>query len=147
MNTNYTGEDDGVTTLYYTLPGSPVLNNKIDLAYNYINANEYWFVRLIYIGTQWDLFLNSRTGGSNAVQISASNIGTTNAIRVIRRGNVHRLYTRNTSGVWTKRGADITNALHTGVVTARIETAGTWTLSQLTAAPSTDNAYAVLDEV
>lgn len=147
INTSYVGEDDGVTTLYYTLPGAPALNDRVEFSYNYTSADDRWRITLIWDGSQWNIALYSIISTVTTAQITVNNIGSTNAIRIIRRGNTHRLYTRNTSNVWTKRGADISNAAHVGVATTRIFTAGTWTLATLTAAPSTDAAYAVLDEV
>lgn len=116
--------------LRYTLPGSPVAGTQLWLLPRISDfaAGNYWAGVLEYTGSQWNITLFSVAAHSRTSRIAATNIGTTNGIRINFNGDSLSLYTTaNDFGGVTQRGTTITNstystatavnALHTSDVT------------------------------
>lgn len=119
------------TDFFYTLPGSPVEGDQIWLMPRVSDfaAGNYWLAWLRWTGSQWDINLYSVATHTRTSRIAATNIGTTNGIRVNANGDSWSLFTTADGGSnWTQRGSTITNAtyqtatgvnvLHTSSVTA-----------------------------
>lgn len=104
------------TRLLYTLPGTPGADFAIMLfaRVSDFGAGNYWEAWLRYTsGTQWDINLYLVTGFTRANKASATNIGTTNGVRILANGSSLKLYTTANGGAdWTQRGGDVTDATY-----------------------------------
>jgi hypothetical protein len=102
-------------SFFYTLPASPVNGDQVwvlprisDFA-----TGNYWKARLIYTGSQWNINLYSVALHVDTSVASATNIGTTNGIRVTMDGDQVSLFTTVNSGAgWTQRDTTKTSALY-----------------------------------
>ncbi len=141
------GEANGITDLYFNLPGSPSANLvAAELRYRRQDATNYWsaYIKRNAGNTAWDFLLDSVSAGTPTNRITVTGVGTPDAIRVIHDGNLHDCYTKATT-TWSKRGSQVNNAAlaaQTGV--NPIAGAGT-TLTQLDVWPRASSVYAELD--
>jgi hypothetical protein len=102
----YTAVADALHEIAFTLPGSPVNGDKIELRYRVADANNYWTAYVKYNGATWDLFLDSVSSGTPTNRITVNSVGAPDKIRVSANGTKHDLWTR-ASGNWTKRGSQV----------------------------------------
>ena len=108
---------------FYTLPVTPVAGTQVWVMpriSDFANGN-YWVALLSYTGSQWDITLYSVAAFSLTSVASATNISTTNGIRIDMNGNSIKLFTTANGGTnWTQRDTTKTNSTYnaaTGVNT------------------------------
>ncbi len=141
------GEANGISDLYFTLPGSPSGDQiGAQLDYRRQDASNYWsaYIKRNAGNTAWNVYLDSISGGTPTNRITVTGVGTPDTLRVIHDGNNHDLYTKAVS-TWTKRGSQVVNAAlaaQSGV--NPIAGAGT-TLTQLDVWSRTSSVYVELD--
>ncbi|MFN8530185.1 MAG: hypothetical protein U0670_16420 [Anaerolineae bacterium] len=102
---------DGVHTFSFTLPGSPVAGQRIELRYRQQDDQNYWAAALVRnnANTAWDFRLDSVSAGVVTNRISVTGVGTPDSLRVITAGSTHTAYT-GSSGAFTQRGSPVTVA-------------------------------------
>lgn len=111
LNTQQTSKADGIHYVWYAVPISPVIGTSFHIIYrisdgNTIGSMEHWDAYVEYDGSQWNIRLDSVTGGTPTNRIGVAGIGSTNGIKVEVDGTIHTLYTTNNGGVvWTLRGS------------------------------------------
>lgn len=101
----------------FTLPASPVVGQRIDLWYRMPAGAPYvdgWVCYLQYSGTQWQLLVNRYTTGTPTAVVTAIDVGTPNALRVVVSGDEHRFYTGTAgiNGAFTQRSTAQTSTVH-----------------------------------
>lgn len=110
---DYSGAADILCDLTgITLPGSPSGGQvAVELRYNKLDASNYNWQRLQYNGgtLAWDMLIGITAAGSPTTLATVAGVGTPDTMRVIHTGSLHDSYSA-ASDVWTKRGAQITNA-------------------------------------
>jgi hypothetical protein len=78
------------------------------------SSGNYWLALLVYTGGQWNITLYSVASHTRTSRTSASNIGTTNGVRINMNGNSISLYTTTDAFTTapTQRGSTVTNSLY-----------------------------------
>jgi hypothetical protein len=144
--TNFTGDADGIHDLTFTGPGSPALNDKIELRFNVTDANNYNTAYLIRTAVpDWTFNMDTVLAGTPTNRISVTGIVTLpTAIRVIGNGSLRDCYTLSGT-TWTKRGSqsNVSNQ-NTSTLTNVTFTAGQFTPSVLDSFPRSSSAYSAL---
>ena len=105
----------------FTLPGSPVVGQRIELWYRLPAGEPYndgWVAYLEYNGSEWQFILDRYSSAVHTEVIAAVNAGTPNVLRVMTNGNQHIGFTgvAGINGGYTQRGATQTNATHNTAV-------------------------------
>lgn len=147
-DTPATGEANGISDLFFTLPAGSANLIAVELRYRRQDATNYWtaYIKRNAGNTAWDLYLDSVAAGTPTNRLTVTGVGTPDCIRVIHDGSNHDCYTRATT-TWTKRGGQVVNAaLAAQPGVDPIAGAGT-TLSQLDVWARTSTLYNVLDQV
>lgn len=106
---------DGTYNYYYTLPVTPVKGTQywVHGRISDFAVGNYWVAELVYSGTQWDITLYSVTTFTKTSRASATNIGTTNGIRIVFSGTSISLWTTaDNGGAWTQRDTTKTNSTY-----------------------------------
>lgn len=115
LNTQLTAPSANMQiTQHYTLPASPRAADTVWLMprISDFTAGNYWLAWLRYTGSQWDINLYSVATHTRTSRIAATNIGSTNGIRVNVLGDNWALQTTTDGGeTWTTRGTH-TNSLY-----------------------------------
>ena len=123
----------------YTLPASPVAGDSFWLVgrISSFSSGNYWLVYLDYTGTQWNVTLYSVASHTRTSQKSATNVGTTNALRFYANGTTIRIYTSSNSGTnWTQRDTDLTSATYQTATDYNVLAGSQFTLGALSATVS-----------
>lgn len=110
-------------TQFFTLPVTPLEGDSLWVMpriSNFANGN-YWLAFLTYTGSQWNITLFSVAAFVRTSRATATNIGTTNGLRINLNGTSIILETTADGGSnWTQRGTTVTNSTYqtaTGVNT------------------------------
>ncbi len=126
--------------LFYTLPETPLDGEAIwfmprvsDLA-----AGQYWLAAVYWTGAQWDVTLYRTNNHSKTpTTAAATNIGTSNGVRVNMNANSLTLYTTNDGGeTWTQRGSTATDATYQSATGVTAVASTGFTPGQLVYAPA-----------
>lgn len=116
LNTQLTAPSAGMRLDWlYTLPVAPLVGSAIWLCprISDFTAGNYWAVKLVYTGTQWNINLYSVATHTATSRIAATNIGATDGIRINMNGDSISLYTTADGGTnWTQRGSTISNSTY-----------------------------------
>lgn len=120
---------------YYTLPVSPVVGQSLWLLVrisNFTNG-DYLLAFLTWTGTQWNVTFYTVAGHTRTVTAAAAtNIGTTNGIRVRLQGDLIDLSTTADNGAnWTPRGVQVTSALYNTAKDYNVIASSAFTLGNL----------------
>jgi hypothetical protein len=143
----FTGTADAIVDFEFTLPGAPSAGDEIVVRFRRTDDNNCWktYVKRNVGNTAWDVFVDSVSAGVPTTRITATGVGTPDAMRIISEGSKHDLFTRE-SGAWTKRGVQAnTSHLNTNTDMSITVAAGT-TLTRLTSYPRTTFSYSLLDQ-
>jgi hypothetical protein len=111
LNTAIAKVADGTHVLKFTLPGSPIAGQRIEMRYRRQDATNYFVVFIFRnaANTAWDVQLSSVIAGTATALILVNGVGTPDTIKAVTSGNSHDVYTIE-NGVETKRGGTINNA-------------------------------------
>lgn len=107
--TSYSAQADGFHAVSFTLPTSPTsLMRAVELRYRVQDANNYWvaYIRRNSGNTNWDLRVDSVSGGTATSRKNTTNIGAVDRLIVEVEGSVHQHVTE-TSGAPTVRGGSV----------------------------------------
>jgi hypothetical protein len=124
---------------YYDLAASPLQGNEVRLFARISDfaAGNYWELRLIRVSGQWNVELNRVATFTRTLIASASNIGTTDGLRLNFNGNDISLFTTaNAGGLWTQRDTTKTNATYNTATGVNVMYTSDITPGQLRYAPA-----------
>lgn len=97
------------------------------------STGNYWAAVLVYTGSQWNIDLYSVAAFTRTSRTSATNIGTTNGIRVNCKGDLLDLQTSADGGAsWTTRGSQVNNSLYDTATNYNVVSTSDVTLNTLT---------------
>lgn len=117
MNTSLTAPSANmVISQYYTLPGSPLVGDQLWVMTRISDfaAGNYWLTLLEHTGTQWNITLFSVASHTRTSRIAATNIGTSNGLRINMNADSITLETTANGGAnWTSRGSVTNNTYQT----------------------------------
>lgn len=145
----FTGNADGNHILNFSLPGTPVAGDKVELRFN-INAStptqDYNTAYLIRNAgnTDWDFRMDSVAAGVPTQMFApVTSIGAQTQIQVSSFGSARYAYS---GPVWTNRGgaASVSNQ-NTSTGVAAVFSAGQFVPSRLLSFPATSATYEALD--
>lgn len=114
--TTYSAQADGLHHLAFTLPGSPSADQvAVELRYRVQDTDNYWtcLLRRNSGNTNWDLRVDSVSGGVATNRKSVTNVGTCDRLIVYAQGDTHKHWTED-SGVPANRGSDLSNSVFSG---------------------------------
>jgi hypothetical protein len=118
----------------YTLPASPVAGEDVWLLLRIsdFGGGNYWLAWLRYTGSQWDVNLYSVASHTRSSVAAATNVGTTNGLRVTMNGDQVSLWTTANGGAnWTQRDTTKTNTTYQTATGVNVIHASTFTPGQL----------------
>lgn len=120
---------------YYALPVSPVTGQSLWLPVRISDfaAGNYLLAFLTWTGSQWNItFYTVASHTRTVTAAAATNIGTTNGIRVNLQGDLIDLSTTADNGAnWTPRGTQVTSALYNTATGYNVIASSAFTLGNL----------------
>jgi hypothetical protein len=135
LNTQLTAPSANMrVTAFYTLPASPATGDVFWLmprVSNFASGN-YWLALLEYTNAgQWNVTLFSVASHARTSRASATNIGSTNGIRVNMNGSsIVMETTANGGSNWTQRGVSVTNSTYSTATGANAMCTSAFTFGQ-----------------
>lgn len=147
----FTATADAISDFEYTVPASPSANDEISLDFRRQNStNKFRLILKRNAGnTNWDIQLRLVTAGTPSTPsgwADVTNVGTTNALKVIASGSSISVYSRTTL-TWTKRGNTITNTNLQTQTDLEAEAVSGTTLTSVVSYPISSSNYSFLTEV
>lgn len=138
----YTATADQLIELTLTAPAS--ITTEAGFRFRVVDADNYWRA---YFDTSGAFLVDSVEAGTPTNRISVAAVITgsaTRTIRIISDGTAQNAFSA-ASGTWTKRGAQLTNDIHTTATGIETDIGAGWTAASLRSYPRTSSQYTVLD--